>query len=154
MVNCPQEVLPGPTTSPATAPITTPPSTPVGRGNAQREAAVRSLLVVVADADAQQHRLTRRRLVAHGVVERNFVRREAPCCIPGAAGRDLEGGSWVEWLTQIRKAKGDKSMPANPAAGSSGQGRRAGGTRVIWRKLDCLNPNLQSMQVPICRKDR
>jgi hypothetical protein len=41
------------------------------QGNAQREAAVRSLLVVVADADAQQHRLTRR-LVAHGVVERNF----------------------------------------------------------------------------------
>jgi hypothetical protein len=31
------------------------------------------------------------------------------------------------------KGEGDKSMPANPAAGSSGQGRRAGGTRVIWR---------------------
>ena len=28
-------------------------------------------------------------------------------------------------------------MPENPVAGSSGQGRRAGGTRVIWRKLDC-----------------
>ena len=34
-------------------------------------------------------------------------------------------------------------MPANPAAGSSGQGRRVGGTRVIWRKLDCLNPNVR-----------
>jgi hypothetical protein len=28
-----------------------------------------------------------------------FVRREAPCCIPGIVGRNLEGGFWVEWLT-------------------------------------------------------
>jgi hypothetical protein len=27
------------------------------------------------------------------------------------------------------------------------------GTRVIWRKLDCLNPNLQKMEVHIRRKD-
>jgi hypothetical protein len=27
------------------------------------------------------------------------------------------------------------------------------GTRVIWRKLDCLNPNLQEMEVHIRRKD-
>jgi hypothetical protein len=26
-------------------------------------------------------------------------------------------------------------------------------TRVIWRKLDCLNPNLQMMQRPVRRKD-
>jgi hypothetical protein len=52
------------------------------------------------------------------------------------------------------KGEGDKSMPGNPVAGSSGRGRRAGGTRVIWRKLDCLKPNLQSMQVPIRRKVR
>ncbi len=26
-------------------------------------------------------------------------------------------------------------------------------TRVIWRKLDCLKPNLQEMHVPIRRKD-
>jgi hypothetical protein len=26
-------------------------------------------------------------------------------------------------------------------------------TRVIWRKLNCLKPNLQSMQLPIHRKD-
>jgi hypothetical protein len=50
------------------------------------------------------------------------------------------------------KGEGDKSMPENPAAGPSGQGRRVGGTRVIWRKLNCLKPNLQSMQVLIRRK--
>jgi hypothetical protein len=27
------------------------------------------------------------------------------------------------------------------------------GTRVTWRKLDCLNPNLQKMEVHIRRKD-
>jgi hypothetical protein len=37
------------------------------------------------------------------------VRREALCCIPGSAGRDLEGGSWVEWLTWIRKVKGTRA---------------------------------------------
>ena len=26
-------------------------------------------------------------------------------------------------------------------------------TRVIWRRLDCLNPNLQKMEVHIRRKD-
>ena len=26
-------------------------------------------------------------------------------------------------------------------------------TRVIWRKLDCLKPNLQKMQLHIRRKD-
>jgi hypothetical protein len=35
--------------------------------------------------------------------------REALCCIPGSAGRDLEGGSWVEWLTWIRKVKGTRA---------------------------------------------
>jgi hypothetical protein len=27
------------------------------------------------------------------------------------------------------------------------------GTRVIWRKLDCLYPNLQKMQSTVRRKD-
>lgn len=34
------------------------------------------------------------------------VRREAPCCIPGAAGTNSKGCSWVQWLTRIRKVKG------------------------------------------------
>jgi len=40
-----------------------------------------------------------------------------------------------------------------PAAGLRCPGRRVGKTRVIWRRLDCLNPNLQKMQVNIHRKD-
>ena len=27
------------------------------------------------------------------------------------------------------------------------------GTRVIWRKLDCLNPNLQTTKLGVRRKD-
>ena len=43
-------------------------------------------------------------------------------------------------------------MPAKRwSAQVSGPGCR--GTRVIWRKLDCLNPNLQMMQRPVRRKD-
>src|SRR3984893_10160936 len=35
-----------------------------------------------------------------------LMRREAPCRIPGAAGRNSKGGSWVRWLTRIRKVNG------------------------------------------------
>ncbi len=35
-----------------------------------------------------------------------IVRRAALRCIPCAAGRNSEGGSWVRWLTRSRKADG------------------------------------------------
>ena len=38
--------------------------------------------------------------------DRDEMRREAPCCIPGSAGRNSKGGSWVQWLTRIRKVNG------------------------------------------------
>ena len=34
------------------------------------------------------------------------ARREAPCCIPGAAAMNSKEGSWVRWLTRSRKARG------------------------------------------------
>jgi hypothetical protein len=40
------------------------------------------------------------------------VRHEAPGCIPGSAGRNSEGGSWVCWLTWIRKVKGTTACQA------------------------------------------
>jgi transposase len=33
------------------------------------------------------------------VIERTMCAAKAACRIPGSAGRNLEGGSWVEWLT-------------------------------------------------------
>jgi Bacterial regulatory proteins, luxR family/Transposase DDE domain len=69
--------------------------------------------------------------------------------------REGLGGRFLGRMAYLDpKGEGDESLPDNPAAGFSGLGRRVGRTRVIWRKLDCLKPNLQSMQVPIHRKDR
>ena len=50
------------------------------------------------------------------------VRHEAPCCIPGGAGKNSEGGSWVRWLTWIRKVKGTRACQE-----SSGHGQAYGG---------------------------
>ena len=60
--------------------------------------------------------------------------------------------SWVQWLTRIRKVKGTIACQESDGhAQVSGVRRR--GTRVIWRKLDCLKPNLQKMKSRIRRKD-
>ena len=52
----------------------------------------------------------------------------------------------------IRKVKGKIAcQETGGRAQASGAVRR--GTRVIWRKLDCLKPNLQKVQMPARRKD-
>ena len=80
------------------------------------------------------------------------MRREALCCIPGAAGRNSKEGSWVQWLTRIRKVKGTAAcQQSDDQAQVSGPRRH--GARVIWRKLDCLNPNLQMTRLGVRRKD-
>ncbi len=79
------------------------------------------------------------------------MRREALCCIPGVAGRNSKEGSWVQWLTRIRKVNGTIACQESGGhAQVSGVRRR--GTRVIWRRLDCLKPNLQKMKSRIRRK--
>ena len=54
------------------------------------------------------------------------------------------------------KDEGDNSMLGKQLESSGRvqayEAKRCG-TRVIWRKLDCLNPNLQLMQRIIRRKD-
>jgi hypothetical protein len=41
---------------------------------------------------------------------RIWLRREAPCCIPGLAGRNLEDIPGSDGLLKIRKGEGDNSM--------------------------------------------
>jgi hypothetical protein len=53
---------------------------------------------------------------------------------------------------RMPKGLWDKSMPGNQRSGPA-SGTVLWGTRVTWRKLDCLNPNLQKMEVHIRRKD-
>ena len=73
---------------------------------------------------------------------RIWLRREAPCCIPGLAGRNLEDIPGSDGLLKIRKVKG--TIACQETSGrADAYGRRAGKTRVIWPKLYCLNPNLQ-----------
>ena len=81
-----------------------------------------------------------------------LVRHEALCCIPGAAGTKLEGRFVGLMAYPDPRGERDNRMPAKRwSVQVSGPGCR--GTRVIWRKLDCLNPNLQMMQRLVRRKD-
>ncbi len=71
---------------------------------------------------------------------------------PNGVGRDSKRYLWVRWLTWIRKEKGTRACQRTGGqAQASGMTRRV--TRVIWRKLNCLNPNLQRMPLCIHRKD-
>ena len=73
---------------------------------------------------------------------RIWLRREASCCIPGIAGRNLEDIPGSDGLLKIRKVKG--TIACQETSGrADARGGRAGKTRVIWLKLNCLNPNLQ-----------
>ena len=65
---------------------------------------------------------------------RIWLRREAPCCIPGLAGRNLEDIPGSDGLLKIRKVKG--TIACQETGGrADAYGRRAGKTRVIWLKL-------------------
>jgi len=73
---------------------------------------------------------------------RIWLRREAPCCIPGLAGRNLEDIPGSDGLLKIRKVKG--TIACQQTSGrADAYGRSAGKTRVIWPKLNCLNPNVR-----------
>jgi hypothetical protein len=65
------------------------------------------------------------------------VRREALCRIPGAAGKNSKEVLGSNGFTRIRKVNGTIACQE-----SGGQvqvpGLRRRGTRVIWRRLDCL----------------
>jgi hypothetical protein len=67
---------------------------------------------------------------------RIWLRREAPCCIPGLAGRNLEDIPGSDGLLKIRKVKG--TIACQETSGrADAYGRGAGKTRVIWLKLHC-----------------
>ena len=86
---------------------------------------------------------------------RSRSRRNAPrgaLLYPRLSREELEGRFLGPMAYPDLKGERDSSMPLKRwSAEASGLGCR--GTRVIWRKLDCLNPNLQTMQRSVCRKD-
>ena len=86
---------------------------------------------------------------------RSRSRRNAPrgaLLYPRLSREELEGRFLGPMAYPDPKGERDNSMLGKRwSAQVSGLGCR--GTRVIWRKLDCLNPNLQTMQRSVCRKD-
>jgi hypothetical protein len=66
--------------------------------------------------------------------------------------REELGGRFLGLMADLDpKGEGDRSLPGKRRPCSGAETGRCG-TRVIWRKLDCLKPNLQRMQDPIRRK--
>src|SRR5215207_7575901 len=64
---------------------------------------------------------------------------------PPQVGQTRREVCWVRWLTWIRKVKGTRAcQETDDRAQVPGTGCR--GTRAVWQKLDCLNPNLQRQQ--------
>ena len=57
---------------------------------------------------------------------RVWLRREAPCCIPGLAGRNLEDIPGSDGLLKIRKVKGTTACQETSGRANA-YGRRAGG---------------------------
>ena len=71
---------------------------------------------------------------------------------PRRSREELEGRFVGLMAYPDPRGERNNRMPAKRRpARVSGLGRR--GTRVIWRKLDCLKPNLQKTQKPVRRKD-
>src|SRR5450756_161589 len=66
-----------------------------------------------------------------------LMRHEALRRIPSSAGRNSKGGFWVQWLTPIRKVTGTRACQESGGQVQVSEMMRRG-TRVIWRKLDCL----------------
>jgi hypothetical protein len=90
----------------------------------------------------------------HAIIDRELylVRREAPCRIPDEVGGTRRNVPGSDDLPGSEMVKGTRACQET---GSRAQAYEAvcRGTRVVWRKLDCLNPNPQMMQSSIRRKD-
>jgi hypothetical protein len=78
-------------------------------------------------------------------VKANQCATRRPVTSPLEAGQTRREVCWVRWLTWIRKVKGTGAcQETDDRAQVPETGCR--GTRAVWRRLDCLNPNLQRQQ--------
>jgi hypothetical protein len=79
------------------------------------------------------------------IVKRNQCATRRFGTSPPQAGQTRREVCWVRWLTWIRKVKGTRACQQTGGwAQVPGAARR--GTRAVWRRLDCMNPNLQRQQ--------
>ena len=106
-------------------------------------------VVITADAlhTQREHVETLAARGAHWVltVKGNQCATRRSVTFPPQVGQTRREVCWVRWLTWIRKVKGTRAcQETDDRAQVPGTGCR--GTRAVWRKLDCLNPNLQRQQ--------
>ena len=64
---------------------------------------------------------------------------------PFQAGQTRREVCWVRWLTWIRKVKGTRACQETGGRVQMPE-TACRETRAVWRRLDCLNPNLQRQQ--------
>jgi hypothetical protein len=64
---------------------------------------------------------------------------------PLQAGQTRREVCWVRWLTWIRKVKGTRACQETGGRVQMPE-TACRETRAVWRRLDCLNPNLQRQQ--------
>ncbi|MFI7704668.1 ISAs1 family transposase [Nonomuraea sp. NPDC049480] len=108
-----------------------------------------SSVVITADALHTQHAHARQIVEARGhylfIVKGNQCATRRSDASPPKAGQTRREVCWVRWLTWSRKAKGTEAcQETGGRVQVPGKARR--GTRAVWRRLDCLNPNLQRQQ--------
>ena len=88
--------------------------------------------------------------IAFAIEKRNAPR--GALLYPRRSREELEGRFLGPMAYPDPKGERNSSMPVKRwSAQVSGLWCR--GTRVIWRKLDCLNPNLQTTKLGVRRKD-
>jgi hypothetical protein len=102
----------------------------------QREGGRRASRVEEVPAESKAILALAERLLADGVelvvmestsdYWRIWLRREAPCCIPGLAGRNLEDIPGSDGLLKIRKVKGTTACQETSGRANA-YGRRTGG---------------------------
>jgi len=106
-------------------------------------------VVITADAlhTQREHVETLAARGAHWVltVKGNQCATRRSVTSPLQVGQTRREVCWVRWLTWIRKVKGTRACQETDGRAQVPEtGCR--GTRAIWRRLDCLNPNLRRQQ--------
>jgi hypothetical protein len=89
---------------------------------------------------------------ARWAVEETLCATRRPAVSPTQWGETRREVSGSDDLPSAERLRGQEHV-RKPATRSKRMGWCAEGTRVIWRKLDCLKPNLQETQRPVRRND-
>ena len=134
---------------------------PLARAMLATARAGRAMLAAELDASWVGEQTLAHRLIANRpdlftneciyLVDRNLCATWRFVAFPAQPGGT--GGTFLDPMAYPDlKGNGDRSMPAKTGDRVQTDGAMRRGVRVIWLRLDCLNPNLQWRQDPARRK--